>query len=233
MCTNSQFTVDWVEALTAAVVHSWPQSARGSVYTCETPYVLRHCIRGTVFSCSLTLSTRRKAVCACLLFFSFALQNISSTWHVQAVEGREQHEQLGRRTHRLWHGTSNPAAWEKGLGPAEWHPFSRRYAIRMPGASSTAQQSKKKSSPSAHSHSTAPGQQAQHSTAQHAAAQHSMVPSLLGLQPPPNPSSAAVPMRMPSGPMPIAAATAPRSIYVGNLGAYAGALFAQLLLANL
>ena len=174
---------------------------------------------------------------------SFALHNISSTWYVQAVEGREQHEQLGRRTHRLWHGTSNAAAWEKGLGPGEWHPFSRRYAIRMPGASFTSQQPKKKSIPPARSHSTGPGQQAQHSMAQHAAAQHSMaqhaaaqqsmVPSLLGLQPHPNPSSIAVPMRGPSGPMPTAAAIAPRSIYVGNLGAYAGDLFAHLLLADI
>lgn len=219
-CMYRRFTLllTGVAALTAAIVQSWLQSAMGSVYTYEPPLYNTRLHKGRILFLFSVLS--------------LALHNISSTWHVQAVEGREQHEQLGRRTHRLWHGTSNPAAWEKGIGPAEWHPFSRRYAIRMPGASPTSQQSKKKSLPSAHGHGTAPGQQAQQSMAQHAAAQHSMVPSLLGLQPPPNTSSIAVPMRGGLGPMPIAAAGTPRSIYVGNLGAYAGELFAHLLLAN-
>jgi len=38
-------------------------------------------------------------------------------------------EQLGRRNHRLWHGTADPKAWERGLAPNEWHPLSRRYAV--------------------------------------------------------------------------------------------------------
>ena len=38
-------------------------------------------------------------------------------------------EQIGRRNHRIWHGTSDPKAWEQGLTPGEWHPLSRRYAV--------------------------------------------------------------------------------------------------------
>ncbi|DBA80372.1 TPA: hypothetical protein ACH3X2_007315 [Trebouxia sp. C0005] len=42
---------------------------------------------------------------------------------------RNKREQLGRRNHRLWHGTADPKAWERGLARGEWHPLSRRYAV--------------------------------------------------------------------------------------------------------
>lgn len=152
----------------------------------------------------------------------------------QAVHGRLNHEHLGRCTHRLWHGTSSPAAWEKGLGAAEWHPFSRRYAVRMPGASPG--QPMKEKSPVQRSHSIPSGQHAQHSMTSEQHAQHSMTSgqhaqhsmtsgqhaqpsataSLPLLQPVPYMVPVAIPTRPTAVPMP-AAAAAPRSIYVGNL----------------
>lgn len=131
---------------------------------------------------------------------------------VQAVHSKDTREHLNRRSHRLWHGTTDSTAWERGLGHAEWHPFSRRYAVKMPGDPPLATQPIREPSPRQRSGSTASGQQAQHTQR----AQHSVTPSLPALQPVPYMVPVAIPTKPTAVSVP-AAPVAPRSIYVGNL----------------
>lgn len=130
-------------------------------------------------------------------------------------------EQLGRRNHRLWHGTADPKAWEKGTAPFEWHPLSRRYAVAP--SLRAGGQSGSQSAAAAPAAAPAPRQRRRHrsSSSTLPAASQPAWPSSASL---PRPASVSFmpPGALPSRPAAAAASQvpglAPRSILVGTLG---------------
>ena len=130
-------------------------------------------------------------------------------------------EQLGRRNHRLWHGTADPKAWEKGTAPFEWHPLSRRYAVAP--SLRAGGQSGSQSAAAAPAAAPAPRPRRRHrsSSSTLPAASQPAWPSSASL---PRPASVSFmpPGALPSRPAAAAASQvpglAPRSILVGTLG---------------
>ncbi|DBA73519.1 TPA: hypothetical protein ACH3X1_011542 [Trebouxia sp. C0004] len=137
---------------------------------------------------------------------------------------RNKREQLGRRNHRLWHGTADPKAWERGLAGGEWHPLSRRYAVAQGATAPAAPAATAPAVPAA----TAPAVPA--ATAPAAAAAPSIkrakgrsmppvVPPACTSSAPPAPVSFLPPVAVPTRPAANpsrAPSAAPRSILVGT-----------------